>query len=378
MITNDYWARFPKANNNQNQANTADTSDYWGQFAKVEEAQLEAPSIPADSNQPQALDSNASFLDKVKRVAGLTVKGFSQGVGGMADIAAIAEQRNTPEGVPLPSTEASVPSSSSSPVEPVFADYLGQKVNQLFGSDLTPQDAFEKFVHLVGEFSVPIPGLGVAKGVTQGVTKGLSKAASLPMKALKHEALAAGGAAGITAAEETGIESTLGKLASGVGGTAAVSALSSTNPKALALTLAGFGKNQLKTKSLDAAKRIGVDLPGAAATDAVAPAAAHNLISRVPYFGDKIRDTLAKTGEQYQKSFEALLDKVSPPLTEELPQVAKRLYAPLENLLTSTDTIDPTPWLKEIKKIETKLQSVAKSEPTKKLLSVFKLSLIHI
>ena len=55
-----------------------------------------------------------------------------------------------------------------------------------------------------------------------------------------------------------------------------------------------------------------------------------------------------------------------------MSQVARKIYAPLDNLLPATDTIDPTPWLKEIKKIETKLQSVAKSEPTKKLLSVFR------
>jgi hypothetical protein len=205
------------------------------------------------------------------------------------------------------------------------------------------------------------------------------------MKILKHEALAAGGAAGITAAEEAGVtgaggglhhpplESTVGKMAAGVGGTAAVSALGwLCHPKGLALTLAGFGKNQLKTKALDAAKRIGVDLPGVAATDAVAPSAAHNLISRVPYFGDKIRETLSQTGQQYQRSFEGLLAKVSPPLTEDLAQMARKIYAPLDNLLPATDTIDPTPWLKEIKKIETKLQSVAKSEPTKKLLGVFR------
>jgi len=184
--------------------------------------------------------------------------------------------------------------------------------------------------------------------------------------------LPAGGAAGITAAEEAGVDNSLGKMAAGVGGTAAVSALGSLNPKGLALTLAGFGKNQLKTRALDAAKRIGVDLPGVAATDAVAPSAAHNLMSRVPYFGDRIRETLSQTGKQYQRSFEALLDKVSPSLTEDLSEAAKRIYAPLENLLPVTDTIDPTPWLKEIKKIETKLQSAAKSEPTKKLLSVFR------
>ena len=360
-MTTDFWSRFPAANDTGTQS---PPDEYWGQFSQADEEGAD-PQIEAASQTEDGLTSSQaespSFLDKAKRLAGVAVHGFSQGVGGLADIAAIAEQRNTPEGLPVHGKE-------NTPLEPVMADYLGQKVNALFGGNLSPQDAFEKFVHLAGEFSVPIPGLGVAKGVTKGV----GKAASLPMKVLKHEALAAGGAGGVTAAEESGVESGLGKLAAGVGGTAAVSALGSLSPKGLALTLAGFGKNQLKTKSLDAAKRIGVDLPGVAATDAVAPSAAHNLISRIPYFGDKVRETLSQTGEQYQKSFEGLLDKVSPPLTEELSQIAKKIYAPLENIIPATDTIDPTPWLKEIKKIENKLQSVAKSEPTKKLLSVFR------
>ena len=359
-MTIDFWSRFPTAHEMETQSPNPD--EYWGQFAKADESGAESPIEAAPQTEDGPIPSqeeSPTFLDKAKRLAGVAAHGFSQGVGGLADIAAIAEERNTP-----PAYQVKQAGQEDGQSDPVLADYLGQKVNQFFGTDLSPQDAFEKFVHLAGEFSVPIPGLGVAKAG--------AKAASLPMKALKHEALAAGGAAGVSVAEESGMESSLGKLAAGVGGTAAVSALGSVSPKGLALTLAGFGKNQLKTQSLDAAKRIGVDLPGVAATDAVAPAAAHNLISRIPYFGDKIRETLSQTGEQYQRSFESLLDKVSPPLPEELSQAAKKIYAPLENLLPPTDTIDPTPWLKEIKKIETKLQSVAKSEPTKKLLSVFR------
>jgi len=369
MASPNYWDRFPKANEAETQT---PNPDYWGQFPGAEEPGLGEPSSPnGDTVEPQEQQQTPemypSFWDKTKRLAGVAAHGFSQGVGGLADIAATAEERNTP-----PTYQAKQGGQQEVETEtnsdPVIADYLGKKVNELFGSNLSPKDAFEKFVHLAGEFSVPIPGLGVAKA---GV-----KVASLPMKVLKHEALAAGGAGGIRAAEEAGVESTVGKMAAGVGGTAAVSALGSVSPKGLALTLAlpmvGFGKNQLKTKALDAAKRIGVDLPGVAATDAVAPSAAHNLISRVPYFGDKIRETLSQTGQQYQRSFEGLLDKVSPPLTEDLSQVARKIYAPLDNLLPATDTIDPTPWLKEIKKIETKLQSVAKSEPTKKLLGVFR------
>ena len=360
MASTHYWDRFPKVSDNPNSVNTGDhTEDYWGQFAKAEDMPLEGSSTPFEPNHPQGLDQNPSFLDKAKRLGGIAAHGFAGGVGGLADLATLAT-KDMEGGFALEDDQNSPGYNLKNYETEQASTLLGKKVNELFGVNLEPKDAFEKFVHLVGEFSVPIPGLGGAE------------AASLPMRALKHEALAAGGAAGITAAEESGVESGLGKMAAGVGGTAAISALGSLNPKGLALSLAGFGKNQLKTKALDAAKRIEVDLPGVAATDAVAPSAAHNLMSRVPYFGDRIRETLSQTGKQYQRSFEALLDRVSPALTEDLSEAAKRLYAPLENLLPVTDTIDPTPWLKEIKKIETKLQSAAKSEPTKKLLTVFK------
>ena len=354
MTQGTYWDRFAKVTDTPSQP-SADTADYWQKFAKVEEGAAE--------NQALTSTQDTSFLSQAKRLGGIAAHGLAQGVGGLADLATMATQdmaggfeleegQNSPDSPPYELKEYQ-------PKQ--VASILGEKVNSLFGTNLEPQDAVEKFVHLLGEFSVPL-GVG-------------GKAATLGGKLLKlgkHEALAAGGAAGVTAAEEAGVESSLGKMAAGVGGTAAVSALGAISPKTMALTLAGFGKKQLKAEALEAAQRIGVDLPGVAATDAVLPAAAHNLISRIPYFGDQIRESLTKTGEQVQQSFAKLLDQVAPPLTEELSQVAKKIYSPLEKLLPATDTIDPTPWLEEIQRLETKLKSVAKSEPTKKLLGVFK------
>ena len=394
MASFSYWARFPRVNEGKAETQSPNP-DYWGQFPKAEATteatgtvRTEIPVIGLEGQQstldqvlnpgqdqaqgqgqyqgqPQDQAQDPSFLDNTKRLGGVAAHGFAQGVGGLADLANLAT-RGMEGGFELEkdhnSQKEDLPAYNLNAYQPEqVSAILGNKVNELFGTTLEPKDAFEKFVHLMGEFSVPL-GVG-------------GKAASIGgqlLKVGKHEALAAGAAAGITAAEEAGVDSELGKVASGIGGTAVVSALGSISPKGLALTLAGFGKNRLNIKALEAAQRIGVDLPGVAATDAVAPAAAHNLISRVPYFGDKIRDTLSKTGEHYQRSFESLLDTVSPPLTEDLSQVAQRIYAPLENVLPATDTIDPTPWLKEIKRIETKMQSVAKSDPTKKLLGVFR------
>ena len=181
MAATNYWDRFPKADGSQNQDNA---SDYWGQFPKADEtpeettgeigangigpqeAELEGQQPPIDQSpnqeQAQTPEMYPSFLDKAKRISGVAAHGFSQGVGGLADIAATAEERNTP-----PTYQAKQGDHQEVETEahsdPVIADYLGQKVNELFGSNLSPKDAFEKFVHLAGEFSVPIPGLGVAK-----------------------------------------------------------------------------------------------------------------------------------------------------------------------------------------------------------------------
>ena len=351
-----FWDRFAKVTDTVPEPST-DTADYWQKFAKVEEG--------VSGNQALPAKQETSLLGQAKRLGGIAAHGLAQGVGGLADLATLAT-KDMEGGFALENNPTG-PDNNHPPYD--LKDYqpeqaatiLGEKVNQLFGTKLEPQDAVEKFVHLLGEFSVPL-GVG-GKATTLG---------GKLLKLGKHEALAAGGAAGVTAAEEAGVDNALGKIASGVAGTAAVSALGAVNPKMMALTLAGFGKKQLKAEALEAAQRIGVDLPGVAATDAVLPAAAHNLIRRVPYFGDRIRDTLTKTGEQVQQSFAKLLDQVSPPLKEELSQAAQKIYAPLEKLLPATDTIDPTPWLEEIQRLETKLKSVAKSEPTKKLLGVFK------
>jgi hypothetical protein len=181
MTDTNYWDRFPKADEPQGQV---PESDYWGQFPTAEETNgidaqepgLEGQQPPIDQ-QPsleQPPETDPSFWAKTKRLAGVADHGFSQGVGGLADIAATAEERNTPPAYQAKQgVQQEVETEAHS--DPVIADYLGKKVNELFGNNLSPKDAFEKFVHLAGEFSVPIPGLGVAKaGVDRGGVVGFT------------------------------------------------------------------------------------------------------------------------------------------------------------------------------------------------------------
>ena len=104
---------------------------------------------------------------------------------------------------------------------PAVSNILGNQVSNLFGENLKPDGNLENFTHLLGELSVPIPVSKAPKG------------ASLFKKFLKHEGIAAGGAGGITAAENQGVESTLGKMAAGAGGAAAASALGAIRPKTI-------------------------------------------------------------------------------------------------------------------------------------------------
>ena len=104
MTATNYWDRFPKASEPETQT---PNPDYWGQFPTAEETNgidaqepgLEGQQPPID--QAQTPEMYPSFLDRAKRIAGVAAHGFSQGVGGLADIAATAEERNTPEGFPL-------------------------------------------------------------------------------------------------------------------------------------------------------------------------------------------------------------------------------------------------------------------------------------
>ncbi len=101
MTNSPFWSRFPQIRESQGQTNPA---DYWSQFPKVEETAakgIEAqptnaePTLNQDQDQGQVSAQDSSVLDQVldkaKRLGGIAAHGFSQGVGGLADIVALAE-----------------------------------------------------------------------------------------------------------------------------------------------------------------------------------------------------------------------------------------------------------------------------------------------
>jgi hypothetical protein len=323
---------------------------------------------PAHPSTPSS-NSESPFT----RIGGVFTHGLASGIGGLADFGnmiesqaldpeSVAEQRSIlQEKLQNPEVQAkpSEMALSHQNISPEFRDYIGGKVNQLFGTDLTPQDAFEKLVHLTGEFSipVPIPGLGSA-----------SKATSLPLKALKHEAIAAGGAAGIVGAEAAGVENELGKMAAGIGG----AALTDINPRKALYSLAGFGKKNLKREAIEAGERIHVDLTGPAATKASRVNQTQHYLEKFPFLGEMLDEASHTTKQQYINSFESMMDAVAPRLevTQTLSDVTESLYRAADHLKPEGVTFDASSMLKTIKEIKENKPALVKEESTKELFRI--------
>ena len=246
-------------------------------------------------------------------------------------------------------------------------DYLAHKA----GLDTTGGGKLYEGVKMAS--SVAAPG-GIVKNLIQApkVAGALESISSTNPKVLLG---AAGAGAGIEAAKENeaGIVATLG---AGVTGAAAAEALpfvlnkktwAEIGRKGLQKGL-GLGKNQIKTESLDSAERLGIDLPASAATDSVVMAYVSQIISKIPRIGDRLRDKVKETSEQFQKAWDGMLDSVAPKIDHELSQEAKSIYKIPNNLLKdSEDAVSPSLILDKIKETRNFLKSPVRSEPTKKI-----------
>ena len=286
-----------------------------------------------------ASSSHSHIENPLKRVGGIFTHGLATSAGGLADLANMAT-KDMEGGFALDNdlTEQNSPSYSLKEYKPEsVSQMVGDKVNQLFGTNLEPKDALEKFVHLMGEFSLPLGPMGGSGGkAASALGKVGNKVGQKVGQVAQHEAIAAGGAAGITLAEEAGVENEVGKLASGMAG----SALGTPNTLKAAMKTLGLTGKTFSPKAVEAAERLGVDIPLVAASDAKAVAIAHNLVGNTPLFGDAVTQKVKQAGEDYAKAFETLLDKVGPK-TEDLQKAGRDIYAKLENIpLKDTDIVD--------------------------------------
>jgi len=248
-----------------------------------------------------------------------------------------------------------------------FVDYLANKA----GLDTSGTGPVTEGVKLA---TGVLTGGGLGKALTS-----LPKAASSLLGSTNPQVLvgAAGTGAGMEIAKEQGA-GTLGQLGSGiVSGALAESLPFVLNKKSWAngiekALIKGFGldKKNLKLDALESADKLGIELPAAAATDSVVTAFANQAISKLPWVGNKLRDKVNQTSEQFQKAWDNMLNSIAPKIDHELSKEAKSIYKVPNNLLkNSEDSVSPELILNKIKETREFLKSPIKSDPTKKLSS---------
>jgi hypothetical protein len=151
----------------------------------------------------------------------------------------------------------------------------------------------------------------------------------------------------------------------------AMKGLKLTNLKKAGVTLSGLGKKSLNVNALDSAERLGIDLPATAVTKSAITAQTNQLMSKMPYFGDKIGKKIHTTSEQFQQAWEQMLDMVGAPKTEEVSGKIKRSYERVARTIPDDAVLDTTPILESIKSIREKVAlAKVQSEPTKKLVKI--------
>lgn len=266
-----------------------------------------------------------------------------------------------PEGYSLPHAKSFEQKSDE------FVDYAANKV----GLDTSGTGPVTEGVKLATSVAT---GGGLGKALTS-----LPKAAASLLGSTNPQVLigAVGAGAGTEIAKEQG-SGIVGQLGSGLAGGAIAESLPFVlNKKSWAngvekglINILGLGKKKIKLDALESAEKLGVDLPAAAATNSVITSYANQLISKLPRLGDKLRDKVKKTSDQFQSAWDSMLDSVAPKIDQKLSKEARSIYKIPNNLLkNSEDAVSPEIILDKIKGTKEFLKSPIKSDPTKKVLS---------
>ena len=173
---------------------------------------------------------------------------------------------------------------------------------------------------------------GVKFGASLASPGGLAKAGVKGMSALgtlRPAGLAGAFAAGATgeALRDKGAATSLGgSLGAGIATDLAARRLGGTALKKAGTSLAGFGQKRLNLDATHAAEKIGIDLPNAAATNAMIPKYMHTFISKTPYVGERLKEQYKTASGKFQESFEKMLDSVGPLKDEEAQALNNKAY----------------------------------------------------
>lgn len=247
--------------------------------------------------------------------------------------------------------------------------YEGAKLAYEVGIPGGLSTKLEKLIKTVGTKDI-----GALAGKLEKFITDLTKTIGSTKPQVLAGAVGAGEAANYAKEEGAGVT---GQLGSGVGG--AILAESLANPKKalqgigkagtkIAANVLGLGRNNLKTEAIDAAQRLGLEgLPSAAVSDSTITGYANQLISKIPFFGDKIKKDVKKTSDEFQKAWEQMLDSIGPSVNEASKNEIKLIYKKANNLMGKEDVIDPNLILSKIKEIREQFKSYLSSDATKKL-----------
>lgn len=260
------------------------------------------------------------------------------------------------------------------PMIPSATDAIDKGIDRMTGGYTTIAENEKPFYEgLKLAASVAAPG-GLGK---LAVGAGLNKLGSTfnAIGSLKPSALAGAGAAGAAteAAQQAG-HSGGRSLGEGLGaGLLADLAVRKLNPSSLArnaVSLSGFGKKNLNVKGVEAAERLGIDIPNIGFTDSKAANLGAQLIGKTPFVGDRLKKRFAKASQNYKDRFEEMLDSVGSPTTDELSKEISSKYDLVSKSLPESDTVLAKDLLNTIHRLETSLDSTVHAAPTKALLDI--------
>ena len=256
---------------------------------------------------------------------------------------------------------------------PSVVDAVDKGVDQLTDNyTKTPEN--EKSLH---EGLKAVGSLASAGGAAKGAIKFGANKVGETLKHLgstKARDLAAGGvASGVTShalEDGQGLPAAFGE---GIGAGALTSMLLNKKtlnlPAKAAMKTLGLDPKNLKTDTLEAAKRIGVDLPASGATDAKLMGLANQMVAATPVMGDVVRDKVKTASKQFQTAFKELADSVGHIKNDAVEKDISRLYGKAMDSLPQDAAITPQHTVEAINAVKAKVKTAILSPSEKELLA---------
>lgn len=262
-------------------------------------------------------------------------------------------------------------------------DYVANKANKLGyeGFNVPVADTpGKKIVAGIGSglgSAVSGLGLGAAAQIANAPKVANFLGASNPTQTLVGSGIAGGTTAGL---EEAGVD----PITANIAGAFAPSALMGAGKLAkntlkgaanaykhgtkLEAKVLGLTPGKLDTDLLEAANRLNIEIPTAAATDAKAIGWGEQFAGRVPFIGDKIKKKYASTEQQFLENLQKIYDNTGSVATPDIENQIANLYDKAATTLPKEAAVKPKRTLSTIRDIEKKLVTASPSASEKQLI----------